>query len=431
MIGTDSVRSAPSYLPTSARRTGPLVVAVGPDNGEPALNAAHLLAPRLGADVTVVTALEPLPFYGAVHNAPLPAEIEELRSAAALDRVRGRVREVVGDDAHWRAELVYGSPARAIAARARDREAPLVIIGLGHHGLLGRLFGETALQTVRLAHRPILAVTADFHRLPRCVIAAVDFGASSVAAIKTALPLLADDATLYLVHIWQRSGMLHPALQAQEAAYERHLPELFARLEREISAPAGISVKPVELVGTPADELLAFADAHGADLIVVGTHGHGLVERLFVGSVATELLRGATCSVLATPELSAVDADRLVRTVTGTYESHSPDACAAQLEGFARRNAGRRTALEVDDSRLGAQLQETGYALLGATYDHRGRRVELMLGDPAGGTAHLTRTIERVTSVAVATGPSGRDEALRITHDHAQTLLTFPTPTPA
>ena len=52
------------------------------------------------------------------------------------------------------------------------------------------------------------------------------------------------------------------------------------------------------------------------------------------------------------------------------------------------------------------------------------------LGGPTRRATHLTRTIQGVTSVAVATGPNGRDEALRMTHDHAQTLLTSLTDAP-
>ena len=48
-------------------------------------------------------------------------------------------------------------------------------------------------------------------------------------------------------------------------------------------------------------EILRFAQAHGADLIVMGTHGYGAVKRLFLGSVADRVVRGATCPVLVVP----------------------------------------------------------------------------------------------------------------------------------
>ncbi len=51
-------------------------------------------------------------------------------------------------------------------------------------------------------------------------------------------------------------------------------------------------------VGSIADELHRLAEAHSADLIVVGSHGrHGLA--LLFGSAASGVLHGAQCDVLA------------------------------------------------------------------------------------------------------------------------------------
>jgi hypothetical protein len=75
---------------------------------------------------------------------------------------------------------------------------------------------------------------------------------------------------------------------------------------------------------------------------------------------------------------------------------------------------------------LGAQLQETGRVLVGASYDPRDRRVVLTLGDARRTADHHTRLIDAVTSVAVHNDADGRDVALRVTHGDGQTLLTFP-----
>ena len=114
--------------------------------------------------------------------------------------------------------------------------------------------------------------------------------------------------------------------------------------------------------------------------------------------------------------------------MTGTSTLRSPSEWAEELETFARRNRARRTALEIDDTSLGAQVQESGYTLLGATYDHRDRHVSLMFADPAHPEDHLTRTLACVRSVAVARGEGcegGEDGALCIESDQGSTLLTF------
>ena len=111
--------------------------------------------------------------------------------------------------------------------------------------------------------------------------------------------------------------------------------------------------------------------------------------------------------------------------MTGTSTIRAPEEWAEELEAFSKRNRSRRTALEIDDVSLGSQVQESGYALLGATYDHRDRHVSLMFADPAHPDSHLTRTLGKVRSVAVSHGDRGEDGALCIESEQGSTLLTF------
>jgi nucleotide-binding universal stress UspA family protein len=56
------------------------------------------------------------------------------------------------------------------------------------------------------------------------------------------------------------------------------------------------------VAGLPAArEIAQYAASHGADLIVVGTHGYGPVRRLVLGSVADRVVRMAPCPVLTVP----------------------------------------------------------------------------------------------------------------------------------
>lgn len=50
--------------------------------------------------------------------------------------------------------------------------------------------------------------------------------------------------------------------------------------------------------GRPAAELLARAREHDADLVVVGSRSHRLTEHVFLGSVATEVIRSSELPVL-------------------------------------------------------------------------------------------------------------------------------------
>ena len=54
--------------------------------------------------------------------------------------------------------------------------------------------------------------------------------------------------------------------------------------------------------GEAAELILKEAENVKADLIVMGSRGHGLLRKMLVGSVAESVLRKAACGVLIVPE---------------------------------------------------------------------------------------------------------------------------------
>lgn len=68
----------------------------------------------------------------------------------------------------------------------------------------------------------------------------------------------------------------------------------------EVGRAAGATVfaKVVVSPKTVGDIILKEAGSAGADLIVMGTHGRGTLRRIFLGSVADEVVRHAICPVV-------------------------------------------------------------------------------------------------------------------------------------
>lgn len=58
-----------------------------------------------------------------------------------------------------------------------------------------------------------------------------------------------------------------------------------------------LNVTTKVLSGSPKGVILEEAEAFGADLIVVGSHGHGMLERFLLGSVSQAVALHAKCSV--------------------------------------------------------------------------------------------------------------------------------------
>lgn len=58
-----------------------------------------------------------------------------------------------------------------------------------------------------------------------------------------------------------------------------------------------LQVTPVILAGQPKEVILDEAENWGAELIIVGSHGHGAVSRFLLGSVSFAIALNASCSV--------------------------------------------------------------------------------------------------------------------------------------
>jgi nucleotide-binding universal stress UspA family protein len=88
-----------------------------------------------------------------------------------------------------------------------------------------------------------------------------------------------------------------------EEEYEKVAAKELAKFAEALNPPPGVRVEQMVLPGQPSAALLGLADRVDADLLVAGTRGAGLMQRLLLGSVATRLMRHSTCSLLVVPDL--------------------------------------------------------------------------------------------------------------------------------
>jgi nucleotide-binding universal stress UspA family protein len=71
-----------------------------------------------------------------------------------------------------------------------------------------------------------------------------------------------------------------------------------SRLAQNVFTELGLTATALERTGDPADEILHAAHEVGADVIVLGSHGHGAIERLLLGSVSDKVAHGASRAVM-------------------------------------------------------------------------------------------------------------------------------------
>ena len=61
------------------------------------------------------------------------------------------------------------------------------------------------------------------------------------------------------------------------------------------------NIRPVAVVGDAAEEIVAAADRHKSEAIVVGRRGKGRLADLVFGSVSQKVVRFAGCPVVVVP----------------------------------------------------------------------------------------------------------------------------------
>jgi nucleotide-binding universal stress UspA family protein len=142
----------------------------------------------------------------------------------------------------------------------------------------------------------------------RRILFATDFSQASQAAWQEAVAMgRADRSQLILAHALRVPAPLTPegyvfprASDELEAAVRKDATKqmelLLARTRK-----AGLRAQGLLLKGRPEDVIPRAAKKHGIDLVVVGTHGRTGLPRLLLGSVASRIIAGAGCPVLAVP----------------------------------------------------------------------------------------------------------------------------------
>ncbi|WP_410509386.1 universal stress protein [Methanosarcina hadiensis] len=140
--------------------------------------------------------------------------------------------------------------------------------------------------------------------LYRKIMIATDGSEPVKKAVDTAVEVARlSGAKLYAVYVVASGGHTfgHPRDIGWERAMREHLSaegrEATAYVESAAKA-ANVEVESVLLEGSPAQEIVDFAEENDIDLIVMGTLGKTGIERFLLGSVAQNVVRHFSKAVL-------------------------------------------------------------------------------------------------------------------------------------
>ena len=140
------------------------------------------------------------------------------------------------------------------------------------------------------------------------ILLATDFSEHARVALRYAAALAqAFDSEVVLLHVLETVDLLAQLPPTGEAYIPPDFSELQEQHAREqiekLIAESGIQrVRYVFRRGSAFVEIVTSAREENAELIVIGTHGRGMLAHMLLGSVAERVVRKAPCPVLTVRE---------------------------------------------------------------------------------------------------------------------------------
>jgi len=141
------------------------------------------------------------------------------------------------------------------------------------------------------------------------ILVPTDGSTASDGAVDHAFDLAAvHDATVHAVYVVDTASAAGISMESTwEGVSDMLYREGGSALEgvEALGAERGVPVETAVIEGSPAREIVRYAEEQDCDVIVMGTHGRGGIDRLLLGSVAEKVVRASSVPVLTVGVTSA------------------------------------------------------------------------------------------------------------------------------
>ncbi|HMP77613.1 MAG TPA: universal stress protein [Kiritimatiellia bacterium] len=141
------------------------------------------------------------------------------------------------------------------------------------------------------------------------ILVPVDFSSTTDAVIGVGAALAKSlGAELFLLHVAQPEPEFityEPGPASVRQAVAREISEEHRKLhalDRALEAQ-GLTVTSLVIQGYIVEKIIQEIERLQIDLVVMGSHGHGALHHLLLGSVSEGVMRKTTCPVLIVPSI--------------------------------------------------------------------------------------------------------------------------------
>ena len=243
-------------------------------------------------------------YWATSGGTDIPIDVGAMNQAVlqiAQERLAEALRSVIPPEGISHLEVRLGRATVLIREVVAEHGAGIVVLGAKHHPAVTRwIGGSTVHNVVRTSKVPVLVSCMEDAHVKR-VLAAVDVSYAAAATVEKAIEFAGMwGAELRVIHVVEPLPLIAalPIAMDQEAYY-RLSEEQFTNAVSGLTAGtnASLVVRRGAADGCVSEE----AEQWNADVLVVGSHGKGWVDRLLVGSTTERLLNHLPTSTLVVP----------------------------------------------------------------------------------------------------------------------------------
>jgi universal stress protein E len=293
-------------MPLSSPSRCILVASDLSEDSDRALDVGHAIANASGAELHIFHCIpQPVfPFWEGL--VPEETQAQWIRSAR-LD-LEWQVRRVLErEDLASGVETAIGDTTARLNEHAAAIGADLIVLGPHRsRGPFDDLLGTTADRVIRTSAVPCLLANQRLEVPVRQVLFPTDFSGNARHALETGIEWLCAMLRDSGQEVYCTAQLLYVSAFASPStrpiAVEPRLAEETSFARERIPSDIPLRLTPrIISAPMPDDGIRRVAGNVSADLIVLGTHGYGMLGRALIGSVASTVIRTVPHSILLVP----------------------------------------------------------------------------------------------------------------------------------